>query len=74
MSKKVQPLPEIRSQEIVDFLHGVVFGEIDIKSVSAEQIKAANLLLNKSMPNLQSTTLKNEGEDAFSIKIVTDFD
>ena len=49
----------IQTQRIVQELDRVVMGD---REMSSQQIRAAEILLNKSLPNLQSTELDMGGE------------
>lgn len=64
--------PTIRTEDIVAFLERVIF---DGEKATTEQIRAANLLLSKTLPNLQSTKVTgSEADGSFIVKVIKNFD
>lgn len=68
----MKEIPTIRTEDIVAFLEKVIF---DAEPATTEQIRAANLLLSKTLPNLQSTKVTgSEADGSFVIKVIREFD
>lgn len=49
----------ISTQRVIQELHKCVDGE---REMSSQQVQAARILLDKSLPNLQATELEHSGE------------
>lgn len=58
---------KIQTTQLINRLTNHVLGK---NEMSSTQVRAAEILLNKSLPNLQSTTLTGEDDGPVQIKVV----
>lgn len=67
---------KIKTSQLVNRLQGFALGELDPKTgkpqeVDAGRLKAIEILLRKSLPDLSAVTLKGTGEDGEHLHKVT---
>jgi hypothetical protein len=73
MAKRLNPRHQdmvrdkIQAIRIVEELQRHVFGDRDMTST---EIRAAEILLNKTVPNLQTTELTGAGGDALTVTVM----
>lgn len=58
---------KIKTSQLVNRLENHVFGEIEL---SASQIRGIEILLNKTLPNLQSTELSGSEDNPLTIQTI----
>jgi len=58
---------KIKTSQLVNRLENHIFGEIELSST---QIRGIEILLNKTLPNLQSTELSGDADNPLTIQSI----
>jgi hypothetical protein len=58
---------KIRTSQLINRLENHALGELEL---SATQIKAIEVLIRKTLPDLSAVTLKSDGDNAVQITVV----
>lgn len=58
---------KIKTSQLVNRLENHIFGEIELSST---QIRGIEILLNKTLPNLQATELSGDADNPLTIQAI----
>lgn len=58
---------KIRTSQLINRLENHVFGEVEL---SSSQVRGIEILLNKTLPNLQSTELKGNEDNPVAFSMI----
>ena len=58
--ERKRPRDRINVNQLIDRLYADITGDTTAKALTPSQIRAAEILLNKALPNLQATTVSGD--------------